>query len=199
MGNCLSNDLASVKTLSYCCRITTCSWGSVGPLPCPSRRETSPPRNVASQLGQQLQSFSLPPLTKFFLWLTLQGDVFFRGGRAASERLSAARIGERPLLVLVANWWGPLSLPSHSFVVVGNDGDCEESEPPVSLGGPHLPKQPPIVWTTLLGRMGNLFEQAIIPMMETPIRFVNWWMRPINLLSNRFNSPKLVLIQCWHP
>lgn len=44
---------------------------------------------------QQLKSFALPPHTKFVLWLTLQGDVFFRGGRAASERLSAARIGER--------------------------------------------------------------------------------------------------------
>jgi hypothetical protein len=44
---------------------------------------------------QQLKSFALPAHTKFVLWLTLQGDVFFRGGRAASERLSAARIGER--------------------------------------------------------------------------------------------------------
>jgi bZIP transcription factor len=44
---------------------------------------------------QQLKSFALPPHSKFVLWLTLQGDVFFRGGRAASERLSAARIGER--------------------------------------------------------------------------------------------------------
>lgn len=44
---------------------------------------------------QQLQSFVLPPSTKFTLWLTLQNDAYFRGGRAASERLSAARIGER--------------------------------------------------------------------------------------------------------
>lgn len=44
---------------------------------------------------QQLQSFVLPPSTKFTLWLSLQNDAFFRGGRAASERLSAARIGER--------------------------------------------------------------------------------------------------------
>ena len=44
---------------------------------------------------QQLKSFALPPHSKFVLWLTLQGDVYFRGGRAASERLSAARIGER--------------------------------------------------------------------------------------------------------
>ena len=44
---------------------------------------------------QQLKSISLPAHTKFVLWLTLQGDVYFRGGRAASERLSAARIGER--------------------------------------------------------------------------------------------------------
>lgn len=44
---------------------------------------------------QQLKSLCLPPSTKFVLWLTLQNDVYFRGGRAASERLSAARIGER--------------------------------------------------------------------------------------------------------
>ena len=44
---------------------------------------------------QQLQSFVLPPSTKFTLWLSLQNDAYFRGGRAASERLSAARIGER--------------------------------------------------------------------------------------------------------
>jgi hypothetical protein len=48
-----------------------------------------------SFLGQQLKSFSLPSHAKFILWLTLQGDLYFRGGRAASERLSAARIGER--------------------------------------------------------------------------------------------------------
>jgi hypothetical protein len=44
---------------------------------------------------QQLKSFSLPSENKFTLWLTLQNDVYFRGGRATSERLSAARIGER--------------------------------------------------------------------------------------------------------
>ena len=44
---------------------------------------------------QQLKSLSLPPHSAFILWLTLQGDSYFRGGRAASERLSAARIGER--------------------------------------------------------------------------------------------------------
>jgi hypothetical protein len=44
---------------------------------------------------QQLKSFSLPSHTKFVLWLSLQGDKYFRGGRASSERLSAARIGER--------------------------------------------------------------------------------------------------------
>lgn len=50
-----------------------------------------------SFLGQQLQSFSLPSHSKFILWLSLQGDIYYRGGRAASERLSAARIGERML------------------------------------------------------------------------------------------------------
>lgn len=45
--------------------------------------------------SQQLKSFSLSPSTKFMMWLTLQTDTYYRGGRAASERLSAARIGER--------------------------------------------------------------------------------------------------------
>ena len=44
---------------------------------------------------QQLKSISLPSHSKYVLWLTLQNDTYFRGGRAASERLSAARIGER--------------------------------------------------------------------------------------------------------
>lgn len=44
---------------------------------------------------QQLLSLSLPQFRKFVLWLTVQNDLFYRGGRAASERLSAARIGER--------------------------------------------------------------------------------------------------------
>jgi bZIP transcription factor len=44
---------------------------------------------------QQLKSFSVPPSMQFILWLTLQTDAYFRGGRTASERLSAARIGER--------------------------------------------------------------------------------------------------------
>jgi len=47
--------------------------------------------------SQQLKSFVLPPSTKFIMWLTLQTDAYFRGGRAASERLSAARIGDRLL------------------------------------------------------------------------------------------------------
>jgi hypothetical protein len=50
---------------------------------------------VSSFHTQQLKSFSLPAHNKFVLWLTLQGDTYYRGGRAASERLSAARIGER--------------------------------------------------------------------------------------------------------
>lgn len=51
---------------------------------------------------QQLKSFALPAHAKFVLWLTLQGDVYFRGGRAASERLSAARIGERVSTILAS-------------------------------------------------------------------------------------------------
>jgi len=45
--------------------------------------------------SQQIKSFALPPGMKFVLWMTLQDDQYFRGGRASSERLSAARIGER--------------------------------------------------------------------------------------------------------
>jgi hypothetical protein len=55
---------------------------------------------------QQLRSFSFPLYTKFVLWLTLQGDIYFRGGRAASERLSAARIGERVSRLFVARLAG---------------------------------------------------------------------------------------------
>ncbi|KAL3920366.1 MAG: hypothetical protein SGILL_003301 [Bacillariaceae sp.] len=46
---------------------------------------------------QQLKSISLPSHSKYVMWLTLQNDAYYRGGRAASERLSAARIGERML------------------------------------------------------------------------------------------------------
>mmetsp|Transcript_14555 Transcript_14555/g.26319 ORF Transcript_14555/g.26319 Transcript_14555/m.26319 type:complete len:205 (-) Transcript_14555:155-769(-) len=46
-------------------------------------------------LKQQLSSLVQPTSTKFALWLSLQKDGFYRGGRSASERLSAARIGER--------------------------------------------------------------------------------------------------------
>eukprot|EP00584_Thalassiosira_punctigera_P001439 CAMPEP_0172532808 /NCGR_PEP_ID=MMETSP1067-20121228/5718_1 /TAXON_ID=265564 ORGANISM="Thalassiosira punctigera, Strain Tpunct2005C2" /NCGR_SAMPLE_ID=MMETSP1067 /ASSEMBLY_ACC=CAM_ASM_000444 /LENGTH=1190 /DNA_ID=CAMNT_0013317361 /DNA_START=74 /DNA_END=3646 /DNA_ORIENTATION=- len=48
-------------------------------------------------LRQQLSSLVQPTSTKFVLWLSLQKDGFYRGGRSASERLSAARIGERLL------------------------------------------------------------------------------------------------------
>ena len=51
---------------------------------------------------QQLKSFSIPPSMQFTLWLTLQTDTYFRGGRTASERLSAARIGERVRAVVAA-------------------------------------------------------------------------------------------------
>jgi hypothetical protein len=49
---------------------------------------------------EQLRSFAVPPQSKFVLWLTLQNDIYFRGGRAASERLSAARIGEKVSIFL---------------------------------------------------------------------------------------------------
>ena len=52
---------------------------------------------VLSSSGSPILGPLLPSLTPFILWLTLQNDNFFRGGRAPSERLSAARIGERLL------------------------------------------------------------------------------------------------------
>uniref|UniRef100_A0A7S4AIL9 BZIP domain-containing protein n=1 Tax=Pseudo-nitzschia australis TaxID=44445 RepID=A0A7S4AIL9_9STRA len=67
---------------------------NAGPL---SRANSEELLILNSFLGQQLKSFSLPSHSKFILWLTLQGDIFYRGGRAASERLSAARIGEKML------------------------------------------------------------------------------------------------------
>lgn len=63
---------------------------------------TSPELMIATTFqSQQLKSFSAPPDMQFMLWLTLQTEAFFRGGRAASERLSAARIGERVRFVFV--------------------------------------------------------------------------------------------------
>jgi hypothetical protein len=57
---------------------------------------TSPELRVATTFAfQQLRSLSVPSANHFVLWMTLQPDNYFRGGRAASERLSAARIGER--------------------------------------------------------------------------------------------------------
>lgn len=55
---------------------------------------------------QQLLSLVLPQHRKFVLWLTIQNDVFYRGGRAASERLSAARIGERVSTELSSSYVG---------------------------------------------------------------------------------------------
>ncbi|KAL7549533.1 hypothetical protein ACHAWF_012791 [Thalassiosira exigua] len=60
-------------------------------------RATDQLQIVQTFLKMQLTSLVQPVPTKFALWLTLQPDEFFRGGRSASERLSAARIGERLL------------------------------------------------------------------------------------------------------
>jgi bZIP transcription factor. len=51
---------------------------------------------LAVTFGKQyLKSLVIPPFKKYVMWLTLQNELFFRGGRAASERLSAARIGDK--------------------------------------------------------------------------------------------------------
>lgn len=53
---------------------------------------------LAVTFGKQyLKSLVIPPFKKYVMWLTLQNELFFRGGRAASERLSAARIGDKLL------------------------------------------------------------------------------------------------------
>ncbi|KAL3772325.1 hypothetical protein ACHAW5_010911 [Stephanodiscus triporus] len=52
---------------------------------------------VQTFMKQHLLSLVQPTPTRFVLWLSLQDDGFYRGGRSASERLSAARIGERLL------------------------------------------------------------------------------------------------------
>lgn len=61
---------------------------------------------VQTFMKQQLLSLVQPTSTKFMLWLSLQKDGFYRGGRSASERLSAARIGERVSLIQVFYRWG---------------------------------------------------------------------------------------------
>jgi bZIP transcription factor len=77
----------------------------------PSLSRTSDELRVAiTFLFQQLKSFSVPPSMQFILWLTLQTDAYFRGGRTASERLSAARIGER----VRTHISGPCLQPCHS-------------------------------------------------------------------------------------
>ena len=62
-------------------------------------------RVAATFQMQQQFSLSLPSHSKFLLWVTLQNDAFFRGGRANSERLSAARIGERVSFSTVGSQW----------------------------------------------------------------------------------------------
>lgn len=50
-------------------------------------------------LNRQLLSLVQPTASRLVLWLSLQKDGFYRSGRSTSERLSAARIGER------VSWW----------------------------------------------------------------------------------------------
>uniref|UniRef100_A0A7S1VIW2 BZIP domain-containing protein n=1 Tax=Grammatophora oceanica TaxID=210454 RepID=A0A7S1VIW2_9STRA len=76
---------------------TLTSGVSIGLLQTNLSRSSPELRIKSTFQKEQLVSLSLPLQMKFILWLTLQNDAFFRGGRAASERLSAARIGERML------------------------------------------------------------------------------------------------------
>jgi len=68
---------------------------------------------LATTFGREyLKSLVIDPAKKYIMWLTLQNDIFYRGGRAASERLSAARIGEKVCFLLMLHH--SLALPSHS-------------------------------------------------------------------------------------
>lgn len=59
---------------------------------------------LAVTFGKQyLKSLVIPPFKKYVMWLTLQNELFFRGGRAASERLSAARIGDKVCVCMRIN------------------------------------------------------------------------------------------------
>lgn len=52
-------------------------------------------RLVVDFQKEQIKSLVIPPHAKLILWITLQNEMFFRGGRASTDRLSAARIGEK--------------------------------------------------------------------------------------------------------
>lgn len=93
-----TTDLSSSSNIIKTCSFVYDDWG----IPVPSTRPSPALFRASAELlvaatfrDKQLQSFCSPPSDRFVLWLTLQADDFFRGGRAASERLSAARIGER--------------------------------------------------------------------------------------------------------
>lgn len=78
----------------------------------------SPELLLATTFGREyLKSLVISPSKKFILWLTLQNDVYFRGGRAMSERLSAARIGEKvclhALIKCLNRFWNFLTLTMH--------------------------------------------------------------------------------------
>jgi len=47
---------------------------------------------------QHMKSIVFSSHTRCILWVMLQNEVFFRGGRLSSDRLSAARIGEKMIL-----------------------------------------------------------------------------------------------------
>jgi hypothetical protein len=70
---------------------------------------TSAELMMAITFGREyLKSLVIPPSKKFIMWLTLQNDIFYRGGRAASERLSAAWIG-----VMLRFW---MSQANHDWI-----------------------------------------------------------------------------------
>ena len=93
------------------------------------RRTSAEMMLVATFKVQQLKSFSLPPQSKFILWLTLQTDQYFRGGRAASERLSAARIGERVSILMLSCFCVVLwRIPYQLVLPIFTQTDVEQRE-----------------------------------------------------------------------
>lgn len=88
---------------------------------------------------QQLRSFCTPPSTKFILWLTLQTDTYFRGGRAASERLSAARIGERvSILAKPQGYWLDRAERHLTHTLVTSLTDAQQWQRPRSSVAVHV-------------------------------------------------------------
>ena len=79
---------------------------------------------VQTFMKQQLLSLIQPASSRFILWLSLQKDGFYRGGRSASERLSAGRIGERVSSFCVSKKLEAGYYFSHAHILCTNSIPC---------------------------------------------------------------------------